>query len=103
MDLETDGTVTMTEAITQWMGDTCTGSLSFSGVGWTSTSTTISFSGAPSCSGTITCSSGPLTCDDGGSQAAAVTSGTGTYTLEDGDDTLVVVDGSSSYIFTRAN
>jgi hypothetical protein len=104
LELSGDGTVTMTDAITQWMGNACTGSLSFSGIRWASTSSAITFSGTAACSGTIECDGlGPLSCSDDPGDASSVASGTLGYTLESNDDTLVLSDGSTSYTFTRGN
>jgi hypothetical protein len=101
MNLNADGSVAMTEVVTQWMGDPCTGSVSFSGITWSSTASSLTLSGTPACTGTIQCTSlGPLSCSDVG--ATSVASGSVGYTLENGNDTLVLQNGSSGPLtFTR--
>jgi hypothetical protein len=99
----------------------CSGTVKFTGVHWTSTATTVSLSGSPTCTGTFTCTL-PIV----GAQTESCTTllsyslaGTCEYALSSNDDSLVLnqctksttPDGgqgtgsgaSTSYTLTRSN
>jgi hypothetical protein len=99
LDLNADGTMVWSQTVAANVDDTCTGSLEFTGLTWTSTSTAITVAGNPQCSGSIQCSmSGTQTCDpsSGGSPI-----GSFDYTLSNNNDTLVLQLGGESLTFTR--
>ena len=82
---------------------TCSGSLTWSGYLWSSTATSVAFSGTPVCSGSATC--GALTYSCSLAMSAAPTSGACDYALSNGDDTLALTNctGTSNVTLLRAN
>jgi hypothetical protein len=103
LSLDSGGTLTMTREFSRWMGNPCTGSFRFAGGTWSATATTITLGSTPACTGSAECtSSGPLACGD--IEPVGASPGfTAGYTLEDGADTLVIEDGTTTLTFTRAD
>jgi len=81
----------------------CTGTLLYTGYTWASDAVTLTFSGNPTCTGTVTC--GALTFDCSQS-AVSSTLGACTYVLSNGDQTLTTTgcsNGSLNTTWTRAD
>ncbi len=85
VDLATGGTATYT---LEGSG-TCNGSLVYAGYGWIADATAITFSGTPTCSGTVTCGTLTFGC---GQTTLSSTLGICDYSLAAGGDTLVTTN-----------
>jgi hypothetical protein len=83
-------------------GGSCSGSWDATGYSWAATANSITFSGTPTCTGSITCGALSLSCA-GQSQALKV--GSCTYSLSNGNDTLALTacTGTSDLTLTRQN
>jgi hypothetical protein len=110
----TAGTLTTTETVdvsgngslsvkVSAMGTSCSGSWSTTGYMWAATSTSITVSGTPDCTGSIACGALSLSCTRG--KGEALGAGACTYTLSNGDDTLALTacTGIADVTFTREN
>ncbi len=78
----------------------CTGMEATTGYEWAATSTSVTFSGMPVCTGGVTC--GPLTYDCTGNQGFKA--GSCTYALSNNDDTLALTacSGTNDLTLTRS-
>ncbi len=107
----TVGTVTVTETIevnadgtlvvnAVGSGSGCTGAEAVTGYEWAATSSSVTFSGTPACTGGITC--GPVTVDCSGNQGFKA--GSCTYALSNNDDTLALTacSGTNDLTLTRS-
>lgn len=94
-----DGTAGATDSFGVVGAGACTGALVISEPSWTSTSSTLSIMGGM-CTGVVTCPGG-ITIPCGSSETMAQTC---TYTLSDGDDTLVLQcpNAQGPITFTRS-
>ncbi len=85
-------------------GGTCSGTVSYAGGNWTSTSTTITLAGTPSCTGAVMCTANGTT-----STVASCTAGSGissgntySYSLSADDKMLTIVTSDSDAGFTTS-
>jgi hypothetical protein len=104
LTFNSDGTLDETNDLTQLMGDSCTGALTFTGLTWTSTASDITLTGTQQCASTLSCATlGALTCDQANSAngSGQVTNGSIPYTLESGNNTLVLHSSGGDLTFTR--
>ncbi len=99
IDVSSDGTlkVTVTSA-----SASCSGTEVTTGYQWAATASSITFSGTPACTGSITCGALSLDCSKSGS---SFTAGSCTYTLSDSNDTLALTacSGTSDATYIRAD
>jgi hypothetical protein len=85
------------------MSASCSGSWSTTGYMWAATSSSITVSGTPVCTGSITCGALSLSCSGG--KGTGLSAGSCTYAFSNNDDTLALTacSGTSDVTFTREN
>ena len=88
-DLESGGVLTLTVT-----SPSCTGSATISGLSWTSTATTLTFSGTPACTTSLSCDGVSIACTENGEAKAGVC----TYALTGGNDTLTLSGCSAATV-----
>jgi hypothetical protein len=98
VDLNGDGSLSV---IFSGASTSCTGTETWTGYSWTSTSSVVAFSGTGSCAGGITC--GPLTLNCSGNQAFQP--GSCSYAFSNNNNTLILTNcvGTSNATYTRQN
>jgi hypothetical protein len=112
-DIRGDGTAVYTVGLTSvsaaGVQATCTGTLTYTGLMWSSTATVLTVSGPGTCTGSSTCTLGPISYTFDCSMAMGRNDtnpvGTYNYTLVS-NNTLTVTNtnsGSSAVTFTRVN
>ena len=96
-DLESDGSLTLSVTVSS-----CTGSENISGYSWTSKGNTVTFSGTPTCTTSLTCDGVAIACTENGELKV----GACTYALTEGNDTLTLSDCTNAKTdgtFTRGS
>ena len=93
VDIKGDGTLTYSLI----GAGSCNGTLLYTGYSWTSDATTITFSGTPACSGSLTC--GSVTVDCSKAQQSSTLGACG-YVLSNGSDTLTTSSCSTASLDT---
>jgi hypothetical protein len=84
LDFESDGSLTETATVSG-----CKGTMTTTGITWTSTATTLTGSGTPSCTGSLSCTIDGFTSDVSCADVKTMSlGGTCNYTMSNGDDTL---------------
>jgi hypothetical protein len=98
IEVNGDGTLTVSDTASS---ASCSGSWTTTGYAWAATASSITFSGTPTCTGSITC--GPLSLSCAGNQG--LTAGSCTYALSNANDTLALTacSGTSDLTLTRAD
>lgn len=93
-----DGTLSVTESASS---ASCSGSWTATGYSWAATASSVTFSGTPTCTGSITCGAVSVSC----SSDQGLKAGSCTYTLSNDDDTLALTacSGTSDVTLTRAD
>jgi hypothetical protein len=88
MTFGSDGTLDETATVSS-----CKGTLTTTGITWTSTATTISATGTPSCTGSLTCTVDGFTSSSNcgaSTSMSGITGSTCNYTLSNDDNTLTL-------------
>jgi hypothetical protein len=96
-NLEANGSLAFSVTVSS-----CTGSENISGYSWTSTPTTITFSGTPTCISSLSCDGVAVACTENGELKV----GACTYALTEGSDTLTLsgcTDAKNNATYTRGN
>jgi hypothetical protein len=79
-----DGTLVV---LVQGAGSSCSGTWTYSGYSWASTASSVTWSGTPMCTGSLTCGNVTVACSSNTSQLQA---GSCTYALSSDDNTLTL-------------
>lgn len=86
LNLQNNGTVNLTASVSN-----CAGQLQWTGTTWSSTSSTLTIGGTPTCSGSITCTAGGATATvDCSMISSPVATGDSAYTLSNNNNTLTI-------------
>jgi hypothetical protein len=98
VDISSGGSLTVTYTATS---SSCSGTLTNTGYQWAATASSITFSGTPVCTGSITCGALSLSC----TEASSFKAGSCTYALSDDNDTLALTacSGTSDTTYIRAD
>jgi len=93
VDMKNDGTLTYALIGT----GSCNGTLLYTGYTWASDAVTLTFSGNPTCTGTVTCGALSFDCSQ---TAQSSTLGACTYVLSNGNQTLTTTNCSNAGLNT---
>ena len=93
VDMKGDGTLTYSLIGT----GSCNGTLLYTGYTWASDAVTLTFSGTPTCTGTLTCGALSIDCSKANQTS---TLGACTYILSNADDTLTTTSCTNASLDT---